>query len=126
MPEREKIEPTERRAMTKARRLRIYLACDGRCKCGAKVPMEGTTIDHRLPLWMGGRDEDENLQYLCGPCDRKKTSQDATDRAKVKRLHKRAAGVEKKGPRLQSRGFQTGLSRGFDGRVKPRKTREPR
>ena len=34
-------------------------------------------IDHRIPLFKGGKDEDENLQILCRQsCHRAKTAQD--------------------------------------------------
>lgn len=107
---RERVEATPRKAMTKARRLRLYVACEGRCECGAKVPMEGTTIDHRIQLWMGGADDDSNLRFFCGPCDKPKTAKDATDRAHVKRLianEDPTTRPKAKRP-LRSRGFQKG------------------
>lgn len=120
---REPVQPTPRGAMTKARRLRIYLACNGRCECGAKVPMAGTVIDHRIPLWMGGADDDANLRFLCGPCDKPKTAKDAADRASVKRIHKRLSG-DRKPSRLQSRGFQKGVKRPIPSRpFQPREAR---
>ena len=120
---REPVQPTPRGAMTKARRLRIYLACNGRCECGVKVPMAGTVIDHRIPLWMGGADDDANLRFLCGPCDKPKTAKDAADRASVKRIHKRLSS-DRKPSRLQSRGFQKGVKRPIPSRPFP--TREAR
>lgn len=105
---RERVEATPRGAMTKARRLRIYLACEGRCICGVKVPMEGTTIDHPTQLWMGGPDEDQYLRYMCAACDKPKTARDAKERAKVKRLIRKADPAQRKVSRLQSRGFQKG------------------
>lgn len=101
---REPVESTPRASMTRERRLRIYLACNGRCVCGVKVPMDGTVIDHRIPLFMGGADDDGNLRFVCRACDKPKTAKDATDRAKVKRIHKRLSG-DRKPSRLQSRPF---------------------
>lgn len=122
---REPVAATPRAAMTKARRLRLYLACNGRCECGAKVPMEGTTIDHRIQLWMGGSDTDDNLRFFCGPCDKPKTAKDATVRAKVKRIIAKADPDTR--PRckrpLQSRGFQSNLTKGFDGKVRQKEQR---
>jgi len=118
---REPVPATPRAVMTKARRLRIYMACNGRCVCGVKVPMEGTTIDHALSLFKGGADTDDNLRFLCRACDKPKTAQDATDHAKLRRLIAnedpetrpvtkrpiRSRGFQKDGPkaRLQSRPF---------------------
>ena len=120
---REPVQPTPRGAMTKARRLRLYLACNGRCSCGAKVPMAGTVIDHRIPLFMGGADDDANLRFICPSCDKPKTAKDATDRAKVKRIHKRLTG-DRKPSRLQSRGFAKGVKRPIPSRpLQPREAR---
>ena len=115
---REPVAATTRAAMTKARRLRLYMACNGRCECGAKVPMEGTTIDHRIQLWMGGSDTDDNLRFFCGPCDKPKTAKDATVRAKADPDTR----PRSKRP-LQSRGFQSNLTTGFDGKVRQREQR---
>ena len=32
--------------------------------------------DHIIPLWKGGKDEESNLQGLCGPCHKDKTRED--------------------------------------------------
>lgn len=116
----ETITATPRRSMTKARRLRIYLRCNGRCVCGAKVPMEGTVIDHPITLWMGGPDEDDQLVYLCGPCDKIKTAKDAGDRAKVKRIIARENGTRRPRKAIKSAGFNTRLRKKMNGTVEVR------
>lgn len=105
---------TPRKAMTPARRRRILGQHGWTCAregCEVSVYLE---IDHVVPVWMGGAEEDENLEPLCDPHHKEKTARDAAARAKVKRLHKAGNGghekVEKKGPRLKSRGFDTGRS----------------
>ncbi|MFZ2252666.1 MAG: HNH endonuclease signature motif containing protein [Minisyncoccia bacterium] len=115
---REPVEPTPRGAMTKARRLRIYLACNGRCVCGVKVPMPGTVIDHRIPLAQGGPDTDDNCRYLCADCDGVKTPLDnsATARAKRRKAKHEGTWRETKRP-IVSRGFDKTRSRRFDGSV---------
>jgi len=102
---RETIEPTKRRAMTPARRRRIWEAAGGKCfMCSKPVPESWTVLDHFVQLWMGGADEDSNLRPLCTPCDRFKTAADATKRAKVKRIIKRESGI-KNPTTIKSRGF---------------------
>lgn len=113
---RERVVATPRGPMTKARRLRIYLRCNGRCVCGVKVPMEGTVIDHPITLWMGGPDEDDQLVYLCGPCDKIKTAKDAGDRAKVKRLIARENGTRRPRKPIPSKGFDKTVKRAIPSR----------
>lgn len=107
---RELIEDTPRKAMTPARRKRVLAQHNGQCVCGCGET-KGLEIDHRVPLWMGGLDEDENLDPLCPSAHKLKTAHDAAARAKVKRLHKAGHGghekVEKKGPRLKGRPFNS-------------------
>jgi len=117
---REPVQATQRRAMTEARRLRIYLACNGRCVCGVKVPLKGTVIDHRIPLWMGGADEDANLRFLCADCDKPKTAKDKGNIAKVKRILAREDGTRRPRKPIRSRGFDKTKTRRFDGTVAPR------
>jgi 5-methylcytosine-specific restriction protein A len=60
-----------------ARRLRLWTAephC-AKCKRLTNYP-SGFQLDHRVPLFKGGKDEDDNLQVLCIPCHDTKTNQD--------------------------------------------------
>lgn len=44
----------------------------GRCRnCGATAELQ---YDHVIPYSMGGSDSPENLQILCGPCNRRKSA----------------------------------------------------
>ncbi len=67
----------------------IVLQQGGKCACGCREKFEDVTgihFDHILPLWLGGKDEPENLQALLSHHHATKTSREATARAKVKRI----------------------------------------
>ena len=52
---------------------RLYQAQSGICKgCGYKFPKRNFEIDHIIPRADGGLDIDDNLQLLCGACNRTK------------------------------------------------------
>lgn len=40
-------------------------------------------LDHRHPLHLGGTNDDDNLWLLCGPCHRRKTSEEQSARLKA-------------------------------------------
>lgn len=118
---RERVPPTKRRAMTKARRLAVFTAFDGYCAvCGSETPLEEGEADHELSLFLGGADNETNLVWKCGTCHSAKTHKhDAKAHAKVRRLIKKADPENRKPRRpIQSRGFQKDLVKGFDGIVR--------
>lgn len=39
-----------------------------------------TQLDHVVPLWEGGSDDDTNFQSLCADCHKAKTAEEATRR----------------------------------------------
>lgn len=41
----------------------------------------GYIVDHIIPLWEGGSDEDENKQLICAPCHDAKSAVEAKRRA---------------------------------------------
>ena len=48
----------------------VWLRDGGRCRhCGAQAELQ---FDHIIPVAMGGSSNPENLQILCGPCNRRK------------------------------------------------------
>jgi hypothetical protein len=48
----------------------VFQRDGGQClACGAKVELQ---FDHIIPVALGGSSEPENLQVLCGPCNRRK------------------------------------------------------
>ncbi len=48
----------------------VWMRDGGRCRhCGSGTELQ---FDHVIPLALGGNSEPENLQLLCGPCNRRK------------------------------------------------------
>ena len=77
-------------------RLSLFLKRKGICSdCNRKIEAgKAWDIDHILPLAMGGTNAPENLQILCRPCHRSKTSHsDIPCIAKTKRLNARHLGA---------------------------------
>ena len=106
--------------MTAARKRRIWRAHNGRCKCGAAVPdlwHPGVTTTTGRQDRLDRQDDDDHVWPLCHPCNAEKQKKDLADIGHVRRLIK---GPTASRHPIQSRGFQKGLSRGFDGSVKPR------
>jgi 5-methylcytosine-specific restriction endonuclease McrA len=88
--------------------------------CGEKILAE-FQIDHSTPLHHGGAHHPNNWMVVHVECHKAKTKLDVKASAKIKRIIK--ADTEPKKPsRLQSRGFDKALSRGFDGKVRKRKS----
>ena len=65
------------------RRLRAVVNKAGAWPCALcvrLVPAQFTEVDHVLPIFRGGRDEEGNLQVLCRDCHRDKTAQENRER----------------------------------------------
>lgn len=61
------------RGVKRRKRQRIIDLYEGRCAyCGSRH--ENLTIDHMTPRDMGGTNADDNLQPMCGRCNRKKAN----------------------------------------------------
>lgn len=71
-----------------AARLRIWLRDGPNCaECGEIIDITpGTTrpfeLDHIVPLWRGGQDNDGNRQCLCPDCHKDKTAVEAAERSR--------------------------------------------
>lgn len=120
----EPVSATPRTTMTLARKTRLHGLSAGLCAwCKHPVEVSGPSVvyDHRIPLTLGGSDEDENIRPLhATPCDKQKTALDKRIIAKVERQRKKALGVVTrkrkriwrgfkpwpKGRKMQSRGFR--------------------
>ena len=61
-------------------RYRVLKAANGRCAlCGVRQGEERLEVDHIIPRSKGGSNDFENLQALCGPCNRSKSNRDDAD-----------------------------------------------
>jgi hypothetical protein len=70
--------------VTAEQRTRI-LTRDGTCRrCGSAENLE---VDHIVPLARRGTSEDENLQALCGPCNRQKGAKHSLGNGKAQPRH---------------------------------------
>lgn len=70
-------------------RLRIWLRDGPHCAdCGELIDITPGTprpfeLDHIVPLWKGGQDNDGNRQCLCPGCHSAKTASEAAERART-------------------------------------------
>lgn len=65
----------KRRTYSEDVRKILYQCSDGRCRlCGRQILYEEHTIDYIIPLSMGEKDEVNNLQICCLPCNQMKSS----------------------------------------------------
>lgn len=61
-----------RRAIPDDLKQYVWMRDEGRCRgCGSTTELQ---YDHIIPLAMGGSSNAENLQILCGPCNRSKSA----------------------------------------------------
>jgi len=94
--QRDRPEPTKRKAMTPARRLRVFNAASGRCQCGCSEKLRPDwEVEHRIPLSIGGTEDDSNLEAWNAVCHQRKTSGEAGPRAKVARIIAREDGTRR-------------------------------
>lgn len=109
LPEIEEPDMDERRAMTPARKRRIWEREHGICwLCTKPVPMEGPEViyDHRNVLRISGSDDDGDIFPIhTEPCNRLKTAADKARIAKTNRQSKLTRPREKSRRPLRSRGF---------------------
>jgi 5-methylcytosine-specific restriction endonuclease McrA len=64
------IEAKRRKTYSKEERKMVYDKADGYCAlCGCKLQLSDATLDHIIPLSMGGVDDLSNIQLACLPCN---------------------------------------------------------
>ena len=89
--------PTRRTIFSTSFRLTLFLKRKGICStCTQKIDAgKAWDIDHILPLALGGTNTPENLQILCRPCHKAKTTKTDLPRiAKAKRLKAKHLGAQ--------------------------------
>lgn len=101
----------KRKQLTKKERLQLFLDCKGLCCCcGGNIGHKEWTdltadeiarlsfIDeHVRPLWRDGTNEKNNRGVAHVACAREKTAEEATDRAKGRRVAEKHFGASRKG-----------------------------
>ena len=93
------VQPTPR-SRTRKDRAAVFMKTDGRCwKCGQRLAARGWVEEHVVPLADGGADDIGNKMPSCVKCATEKTSEEATVRAKVKRVRDRHIGAMPKSRR---------------------------
>jgi len=71
-------QPSSRRAIPDDVKQYIWARDGGRCRsCGSGVELQ---FDHVIPIALGGSSTADNLQVLCGPCNRRKGASLTTTR----------------------------------------------
>ena len=73
---------TKRKKMTEPQRRKIALRQNFKCanpdgKCKLTDSLEEYDVDHVIPLFLDGDDEEWNMQALCPACHRRKTENEA-------------------------------------------------
>lgn len=106
-----------RKRLTKFEYATIFLAQGGTCGCQCGQRLEEGKVDeeHTTPNYFKPGKPDSLWRR---DCHKKKTAKDKADIGKCKRLRGETKSEPKK--RIQSRGFDKTLSKGFDGKVRKR------
>ena len=119
-PEDTITRPTRRYVFSTSFRLNLFLKRKGTCaSCSQKVDTgKAWDIDHVIPLALGGTNEPKNLQILCKPCHRSKTTKaDIPAIAKTKRLKARHLGARSPSTRPIPGSRRSPWKRKMDGSV---------
>lgn len=72
-------------------------------------------FDHEIPLILGGKNRESNIQLLCHECHRAKTKLDVKLKAKVSRVRKKHLGIRKRSTFACSK--DSGWKKRIDGSV---------
>ena len=107
----------KRRRFSADTKAKIVTRNNGVCArlgCSSIGPFE---YDHIVPLEIGGKDSDENLQNLCIAHHKAKTKLDIKIIAKGRRIRRKADGTWRQGKKIGGRGFNKTLRRKINGKT---------
>jgi 5-methylcytosine-specific restriction endonuclease McrA len=121
MSSRDPVEIDKRRSVSPARRKRILDRYDHQCAYPGCTETKGLEIDHIVCLALGGKDDERQMEPLCGPHHLQKTRRDVKMIAKAKRIIKREDGTRRPRKPIPGRGFDKTLRKRFNGKVEKRK-----
>ena len=103
------IGKTDNAAIPPHVKLRVFRMFKGVCpECTRKMQPGKWQCDHIVALVNGGEHRERNLQPLCTkPCHSDKTKADVAEKSRVYKRAASHAGIEtRRGPQIQSRGFE--------------------
>ncbi len=104
-------------AVPRAVKMRVWERCGGRCAItGLKIHLgEPHEFDHIIPLALGGRHAESNLQLVSKDAHKTKTASDVGAIRKADRVRAKHLGLFPKPKRpLQGRGFAPSRNRMFE------------
>lgn len=87
----------KRRRLTDLQRLAVFEKARGRCSlCKLKIQVgQKWEVEHRIPLAMGGADDETNMAPAHKACHSTKSKTDAGNLAKVTRIRAKHLGAQK-------------------------------
>jgi len=112
--------PARRTILSTSFRLNFFLKRKGMCStCTQKIDAgKAWDIDHILPFALGGTNQPENLQILCKPCHKAKTTKTDIPRiAKTRRLKAKHLGAQSSSHRPIPGSRRSPWKRKMDGSV---------
>lgn len=99
---KEWIGKTDDSKPTRACLLRLFDRACGHCNsCGARIGLKQWEADHIKRLKDGGENRESNLQVLCIPCHRSKTSEENSLQGKANRVRYKTHSIKKPSKRGQ-------------------------
>jgi len=108
----------KRKPLTRAQLAELVLSQMGKCaSCGERLDFagKGQVVDeHIQPLFSGGSNETSNRELRCKPCASVKTSAEAPDRAKVRRIEQGKTQADKRATKKAEGRHRPIAGRGFD------------
>ena len=109
----------KRKPLTRAQLAELVLSQMGKCaSCGERLDFagKGQVVDeHIQPLFSGGSNETSNRELRCKPCASVKTSAEAPDRAKVRRIEQGKTQADKRAAKKTEGRHRPIAGRGFAG-----------